>query len=78
MAQCPDDTSVVDSTGELLAADTEKADLTDSYSKNYQNKIQARMTPKRTPAVSERALLLLLRRHPIRLNHRVHTVAIVG
>ncbi|XP_056603422.1 leucine-rich repeat and guanylate kinase domain-containing protein isoform X1 [Triplophysa dalaica] len=45
----PDNTSS-NSTGELLAAETEKADLTDSYSKNYQNKIQARMTPKRTPA----------------------------
>ncbi|XP_057179418.1 leucine-rich repeat and guanylate kinase domain-containing protein isoform X1 [Triplophysa rosa] len=45
----PDNTSS-NSTGKLLAANTENADLTDSYSKNYQNKIQARMTPQRTPA----------------------------
>lgn len=50
MAECPNHNSVVDATGELLAANTTEAiDLMDSYSRNYQNKIQAKMTP----AVSE-------------------------
>ncbi|XP_016137360.1 leucine-rich repeat and guanylate kinase domain-containing protein-like [Sinocyclocheilus grahami] len=46
----PDNTST-NSTGELLAANTTEAtDLIDSYSRNYQNKIQAKMTPQQTPA----------------------------
>lgn len=54
MAECPNDISVVDATGELLAANTTEAiDLMDSYSRNYQNKIQAKMTPQQTPAVSQ-------------------------
>ncbi|XP_067247127.1 leucine-rich repeat and guanylate kinase domain-containing protein [Chanodichthys erythropterus] len=41
----PDNTST-NATGELLAANTTEAiDLMDSYSRNYQNKIQADMTP---------------------------------
>jgi len=54
MAECPNHNAVVDATGELLAANTKEAtDLMDSYSRNYQNKIQAKMTPQQTPAVSE-------------------------
>ncbi|XP_026092771.1 leucine-rich repeat and guanylate kinase domain-containing protein-like isoform X1 [Carassius auratus] len=46
----PDNTSTY-ATGELLAANTtDAADLMDSYSRNYQNKIQAQMTPQQTPA----------------------------
>ncbi|KAF4114678.1 leucine-rich repeat and guanylate kinase domain-containing protein [Onychostoma macrolepis] len=46
----PDNTST-NATGELLAANTTEAtDLMDSYSRNYQNKIQAQMTPQETPA----------------------------
>ncbi|XP_039523994.1 leucine-rich repeat and guanylate kinase domain-containing protein isoform X2 [Pimephales promelas] len=46
----PDNTST-NATGELLAANTKEAtDLMDSYSRNYQNKIQAKMTPQQTPA----------------------------
>ncbi|XP_050962941.1 leucine-rich repeat and guanylate kinase domain-containing protein [Labeo rohita] len=46
----PDNTST-NTTGELLAANTTEAiDLMDSYSRNYQNKIQAKMTPQQTPA----------------------------
>uniref|UniRef100_A0A673H4S4 Leucine-rich repeats and guanylate kinase domain containing n=1 Tax=Sinocyclocheilus rhinocerous TaxID=307959 RepID=A0A673H4S4_9TELE len=54
MAECPYYNSVIDSTVELLAANTTEAtDLMDSYSRNYQNKIQAKMTPQQTPAVSQ-------------------------
>lgn len=54
MAECPNDNSVVDTTGELLAANTtEDTDLMDSHSRNYQDKIQAQMTPQQTPAVSQ-------------------------
>ncbi|XDV24971.1 hypothetical protein PO909_028984 [Leuciscus waleckii] len=46
----PDNTST-NATGELLAANTTKdTDLMDSYSRNYQNKIQAKMTPQQSPA----------------------------
>ncbi len=54
MAECPNHNSVVDATGELLADNTTEAtDLMDSHSRNYQNKIQAQMTPQQTPAVSQ-------------------------
>ncbi|XP_051544253.1 leucine-rich repeat and guanylate kinase domain-containing protein [Myxocyprinus asiaticus] len=45
----PDNNST-NGTGELLAANTEATDLMDSYSRNYQNKIQAKMTPQQNPA----------------------------
>ncbi|XP_067283324.1 leucine-rich repeat and guanylate kinase domain-containing protein isoform X1 [Pseudorasbora parva] len=47
----PDNTSTTNAMGELLAANTKEAiDLMDSYSRNYQNKIQAKMTSQLTPA----------------------------
>lgn len=54
MAECPNDNSIGNSTVELLAANTTEAtDLMDSYSRNYQNKIHAKMSPQQTPAVSQ-------------------------
>nr|XP_055046537.1 leucine-rich repeat and guanylate kinase domain-containing protein isoform X2 [Misgurnus anguillicaudatus] len=47
----PDNTST-NTTGEVLAAKAEDADLMDSYSRNYQKKIQANMNTSQTPAVS--------------------------
>lgn len=53
MAECPNHNSVVDATVELLAANTTEAiDLMDSYSRNYKNKIQAKMTPAVSESVS--------------------------
>ncbi|XP_055046537.2 leucine-rich repeat and guanylate kinase domain-containing protein isoform X2 [Misgurnus anguillicaudatus] len=47
----PDNTST-NTTGEVLAAKAEDADLMDSYSRNYQKKIQANMNTSQSPAVS--------------------------
>ncbi|XP_051974730.1 leucine-rich repeat and guanylate kinase domain-containing protein isoform X2 [Xyrauchen texanus] len=45
------DNNSTNGTGKLLAANTEEAtDLMDSYTRNYLNKIQAKMTPQRNPA----------------------------
>ncbi|XP_068076856.1 leucine-rich repeat and guanylate kinase domain-containing protein isoform X2 [Danio rerio] len=57
----PDNTST-NTTGELPAASaTESTDLMDSYSRNYQKKIQANMTPQRTEMASNHRRLQQIR-----------------